>query len=125
MREVKLLWWDTINNKYSNNVKVIASLNSRYVYLFDRDNQTFTVYTSNPVKTNSDFSSSYSLYYLFSFKFDLKSEDVIDITVPDAGGNKPDMYVLTTVWINKVSLYDYISSVEKDDVLKTTTTNEL
>ncbi len=125
MREVKLLWWDTINNKYSNNVKVIASLNSRYVYLFDRDNQTFTVYTSNPIKTNSDFSSSYSLYYLFSFKFDLKSEDVIDIAVPDAGGNKPDMYVLTTVWINKVSLYDYISSVEKDDVLKTTTTNEL
>jgi hypothetical protein len=36
------------------------------------------------------------------------------------------MYILTTVWINKVPLYDYINSIEKNDVLKATTpTNEL
>lgn len=120
IREVKLLWWDSINNKYSNNVKVIASLNSRYVYLFDRENKTFTVYTSNPLKTNSDYNTTYNLYYLFSFQFDLKSEDIIDVVIPDNGWNKPEMYILTTVGISKISLYDYISSIEKDDVLKAT-----
>lgn len=126
IRQVKLLGWDSINNKYSDNVKVIASLNSRYVYLFDRDNNTFTVYTSNPLKTNTDFNTTYNLYYLFSFQFDLKSEKVIDIAIPDTTGNKPEMYILTTVWINKVPLYDYINSIEKNDVLKATTpTNEL
>lgn len=126
IRQVKLLGWDTINNKYSDNVKVIASLNSRYVYLFDRDNHTFTVYTSNPLKTNTDFNTTYNLNYLFSFQFDLKSEEVIDIAIPDASGNKPEMYVLTTLWINKIPLYDYINSIEKNDVLKATTpTSEL
>ena len=125
MRQVKLLGWDTINNKYSDDVKVIASLNSKYVYLFDRENKTFTVYSSNPLKTNSDYNTTYNLNYLFSFQFDLKSEEVIDIAIPDASGNKPEMYILTTVWINKVPLYDYISSIEKDDVLKTTSSNNL
>jgi hypothetical protein len=120
IRQVKLLWWDSINNKYSNNVKVIAQSNSKYVYLFDKDNSTFTVYTSNPLKTNDSFNTQFNLYYLFSFKFALTSEKIIDITIPDATWNKPDMYILTDQWVNKVSLSDYISSIEKDDILKTT-----
>ena len=120
IRQIKLLWWDTINNKYSNNIKVIAQSNSKYVYLFDRDNSTFTVYTSNPLKTNDSFNTQFNLYYLFSFKFVLTSEKVIDIAIPDTTWNKPDMYILTDQWVNKVSLNEYISSVEKDDILKAT-----
>lgn len=118
VREIKLLWWDSITNKYSNNVKVLASSSSKYVYLFDRENKTFTVYTSSPLKTNDAYTSQYSLYYLFSFKFALTSEEVKDIAIPDSTWNNPEMYILTNEWVNKVNLYEYINSVVKDDTLK-------
>lgn len=118
VREVKLLWWDSITNKYSNDVKVIASTTTKYVYLFDRVNKTFTVYTSNPLKTNDANRTNYNLKYLFSFKFALTSEEVKDVCIPDATWNNPEMYILTTEWVNKINLYDYIKSVEKDDTLK-------
>ena len=118
VREVKLLWWDSITNKYSNDVKIIASTTTKYVYLFDRVNKTFTVYTSNPLKTNDANRTTYNLKYLFSFKFALTSEEVKDICIPDATWNNPEMYILTSEWVNKVNLYEYIKSVEKDDTLK-------
>ena len=118
VREVNLLWWDSITNKFSNDVKVIASSSSKYVYLFDRINKTFTIYTSNPLKTNDAYTSTYNLRYLFSFKFALTSEDVKDICIPDSTWNSPEMYILTSEWVNKINLYDYIKSVEKDDTLK-------
>lgn len=118
VREIKLLWWDTITNKYSNDVKVIASQSSKYVYLFDRINKTFTVYKSAPLKTNDANTSIYNLSYLFSFKFALTSEEVKDVCIPDSTWNSPEMYILTSEWVNKINLYDYIKSVEKDDTLK-------
>jgi hypothetical protein len=66
------------------------------VYLFDRTNQTFAAYTSKPLKTNDQYNTQYDLYYLFSFKFDLASEDVLDITISENSGNRPEMYILTT-----------------------------
>jgi len=74
---------------------VISHLNSKYVYLFDKINQTFTIYTSKPLKTNDQYNTQYDLYYLFSFKFDLSSEEVLDISVPEDTGNRPEMYILT------------------------------
>ena len=118
VREIKLLWWDSITNKYSNDVKVITSQSSKYVYLFDRINKTFTVYKSNPLKTNDANTSSYNLTYLFSFKFALTSEEVKDICIPESTWNNPEMYILTSEWVNKINLYEYIKSVEKDDTLK-------
>lgn len=118
VREVKLLWWDSITNKFSNDVKIIASTSTKYVYLFDRVNKTLTVYTSNPLKTNDANRTSYNLTYLFSFKFALTSEEVKDICIPDSTWNNPEMYILTNEWVNKINLYDYIKSVEKDDTLK-------
>lgn len=118
IREVKLLWWDTITNKYSDDIKVIAYLNSKYVYLFDRINKTFTVYTSNPLKTNDQYNTQFNLYYLFSFKFDLTGEEVLDISISENSGNRPEMYILTNEWVNKVNLYEYIDSLVNDDTLK-------
>jgi len=118
VREIKLLWWDSITNKYSNDVKVITSQSSKYVYLFDRINKTFTVYKSNPLKTNDANTSTYNLTYLFSFKFALTSEEVKDVCIPDSTWNNPEMYILTSEWVNKINLYEYIKSIEKDDTLK-------
>jgi len=120
IREVRLLWWDTITNKYSDDVKIISYLNTKYVYLFDRIKKTFTVYASNPLKTNDQYNTQYNLSYLFSFKFVLSNEDIIDITIPENSGNRPEMYVLTNEWVNKINLYEYIDSIVKDDTLKAT-----
>lgn len=129
IREVKLLWWDQITNKYSDNVKVISHLTSKYIYLFDKINKTFTVYTSNPLKTSDQYNTQYNLYYLFSFNFDLSNEDIVDVAIPESTWNRPEMYVLTSEWVNKINLYEYIDSIVKDETLKAisdlTPTNEL
>lgn len=120
-REVKLLWGDKQTNKFSNDVKIISSINSKYVYLFDKASQTFTVYESRPAKNGDQFASTYSLYYLFSFKFDLGINPVLDVEVPDPSGNRPELYILTNDGINKVNLFEYIDSIKQNNVLKTTT----
>ncbi len=118
-RAIPLIWWDTVSTKYSDNVKIISSLNSKYVFLFDKENQTFTVYQSKPVKTNDSFTTDYKLYYMFRFLFDLESSKVVDVEVPEESWNRPELYILSDNWINKVSLYDFIDSIEQDNVLKT------
>jgi hypothetical protein len=75
-------------------VKVISSVNSKYVFLFDRVNQTFTIYDSRPAKGADAY--NYGLYYVFMFKFDLGGTNkVIDMDIPDSSGNRPEMYILT------------------------------
>ena len=125
VREVRLMWWDQTTSKYSEDVKVISHLNSKYVYLFDKINQTFTIYTSKPLKTNDQYNTQYDLYYLFSFKFDLSSEEVLDISVPEDTGNRPEMYILTNEWVNKVNLYEYIDSIVNDEALKAISSSNL
>ncbi len=119
VREVKLLWGDKKTLQYSNDVKVISSINSKYVYLFDRVNQTFTVYDSRPAKNATVNNYTYGLYYVFMFKFDLgATSKVLDIDIPDPSGNRPEMYILTNAWVNKVSLYEFIDSISNNKMLK-------
>ncbi|USN55438.1 MAG: hypothetical protein H6765_02310 [Candidatus Peribacteria bacterium] len=59
---------DTAGDQYSSSTKVIATAESRYVYLFDQENQTFTVYRSTPYKDNDANTTSYSLAYFFRIK---------------------------------------------------------
>ena len=119
VREIKLLGGDKKILQYSNDVKVISSINSKYLYLFDRVNQTFTIYESRPAKNASQYNYNYGLYYVFMFKFDLGATNkVIDIDIPDPSGDRPDMYILTNEWINKVSLYEFIDSINNNKVLK-------
>ena len=120
-RELKLLGGDKVANKYSNDVKVISSINSKYVYLFDRTNQSFTVYESRPAKNADQYVSTYGLYYLFSFKFDLGSTDrVVDLEVPDPTGDRPELYILSMDGVYRVQLSDYIDSIKQNNILKNT-----
>ncbi len=119
VREIKLLWWDKKMLQYSNDVKIISSINSKYLYLFDKINQTFTIYDSRPAKNADQYNYNYGLYYVFMFKFDLGTTNkVIDIDIPDPTGNRPEMYILTNEWVNKVSLYEFIDSVKDNKILK-------
>lgn len=118
-REIKLLGWDKKTLQYSNDVKVISSINSKYLYLFDRINQTFTIYDSRPAKNADQYNYNYGLYYVFMFKFDLSATNkVLDIDIPDPTGDRPDMYILTNEWVNKVALYEFIDSIKDNKVLK-------
>ncbi|MCX6824217.1 MAG: hypothetical protein NT085_03750 [candidate division SR1 bacterium] len=118
VREIKLLGGDKKTLQYSNDVKVISSINSKYIYLFDRINQTFTIYDSRPAKNAAQGNYAYGLYYVFMFKFDLGTNKVLDIDIPDPSGNRPEMYILTNEGVNKVSLYEFIDSISNNKMLK-------
>lgn len=117
-REIKLLWWDKITTKYSNDVKIISSLESKYVFLFDRVNQTFTVYESRPAKNWNQFATNYDLFYVFRFQFDLGTSKVVDVEVPDSTWNRPEMYILWNNAVYKVALYEFIDSIKQNNTIK-------
>ena len=121
MREIEMIGGDKVSSSYSNNVDVIASANSAFVYLFDRDNQTFTVYESSPTKANENYKRNYKLYYLFRFKFDLSESNnrIIAAAVPETSWDKPELYLLSKEWVNKINLYDFIDSLKANKNLKT------
>lgn len=93
-REITLMGGDKKALNYSDDIKVISSVNSKYVYLFDKVNQTFTVYETRPAKSADAY--NYGLYYVFMFKFDTGAEKIVDIEIPDTSSNRPDMYILTS-----------------------------
>jgi len=110
-RQIAIKWWDNISNTYSSDVKIIASPSSKYVYLFDSLNQTFTVYESRPQKNTEWWVHKYSLFYLFRFKFDLTDNKIVDAIVPSETGNNPILYLLSEDWVNKVDLYNIIGEI--------------
>ena len=120
-REVPMLGGDKVSSSYSNTVKIIATASSSFVYLFDKDNQTFTVYESSPTKTHENYKTSFKLYYMFRFKFDLsaKNNRVIDVTIPENTGDRPELYLLSNEGVNKINLYDFIDSLKANKNLKT------
>lgn len=118
VRKVPIVWGDKVSASYSDDVKIISTMNSKYVYIFDKLNQTFTVYESRPLKTNDAFTSQYSLYYLFRFNFDLESNKVVSAVVPEDTGNRPELYLLSKEWVNKINLYDFIDSIKENDALR-------
>jgi hypothetical protein len=118
-REIKLMGWDTRTIQLSDNVKIITPENSRYLYLFDKTNQIFMVYDSRPLKTNTQYATNYTLYYMFSFAFDLPGGNkVVDAVIPDQLGNRPELYILTQEGVNKILLYEFIDSIKNNNVLK-------
>lgn len=117
-REIKLLGGDKMTTAYSNNVKLLSPSGSRYFYIWDKDNQTFTVYDSNPIKTNTQFATSYNLTYLFRFSFDIAGVKMIDATIPDNLWDRPELYLLSTTGINKINLFEFIDSLKNNKSLK-------
>ena len=119
MRIVDIEWWDkTALSPYSNNVKVLASDDSPYVFLFDKDNQTVTAYESSPAKTHSNYSTSFKLYYMFRFKFALESETIIDAAVPTSTADRPELYLLSSDGVNKINVYEFIDAYKEDRNLR-------
>ena len=100
--------------KYSDNVTVLASDSSPYIVLFDKDNQTMTVYESSPIKTNANHKYTFKLYYLFRFKFDLSTTNtrVVDVAVPESTNDRPELYILTKKGLYKINLYEHIEAVK-------------
>ena len=119
MRIIDIEWWDkTALSPYSNNVKVLASDDSPYVFLFDKDNQTLTAYESSPAKTHSNYSTSFKLYYMFRFKFALESETIIDAAVPSSTADRPELYLLSSDGVNKINVYEFIDAYKEDRNLR-------
>jgi hypothetical protein len=118
-REIKISGGDTVTQNFSNNVKILTSAGTRYIYLFDRDNQTFTAYDTNGLKTNDANKATYQMKYLFSFKFDLGTHTVVDVAIPESTGDKPELYILSTDGVNKIALYEFIESIKSNNELKT------
>lgn len=118
IRKVSLFGWDNIWENYSQDVKVLASLSSNYVYLWDKWNQSFTVYSSKGPKTNDANSTNYNLNYMFRLKFDLWPQvKVIDIAVSN-NSDKPDAYIMTVQGVFKVPLYEYIESIIANNTVR-------
>lgn len=109
-RQVNLNGGTNIGDGYSENVKPISFANSKYVYLFDKVNQTLTVYTSNPTKTNDAYISSYGLNYVMRLNFSIPNNTIIDVAVDEADG-KQNLYVLHNEGIAKFVLSDYIQNM--------------
>lgn len=108
-----------MTQNYSANVKILTSSATRFISLFDKDNQTFTVYDTNGVKTAQDNWPTYQLKYLFSFKFDLGAGKVYDVAIPENTGDKPELYILSSEGVNKIALYEFIESIRVNNQLKT------
>jgi len=82
-----------------------------------------TVYESSPIKTNANHKTSFKLYYLLRFKFDLSATNtrVVDVAVPESTNDRPELYVLTTDGLNKINLYEFIDSLKAQKSLKEVT----
>lgn len=120
-REVPMQWGDKVVETYSNNVKVLASASSPYVIFFDKDKQTLTTYVSTPVKTNQNHTKNFKLAYLFRFKFDLAKmgDSLVDVAIPDATNENPELYALTQKALYKINLYEYIKAIESHQTITT------
>lgn len=108
-RPVPLNGGTNIGDGYSEFVKPISFGNSKYVYLFDKKNQTFTVYLSNPVKTNDAYTAGYGLNYIMRLNFAIANNSIIDVTVDESNG-KQMLYVLHNEGVAQFNISDYISN---------------
>lgn len=110
-REINLQGGDTTFISYSDDVKILSSINSRYVYLFDKKNNTFTIYNSNPIKTTAGNQTRYQLQYIMRYAFDT-SLKIRDVLVPDVNNSKPLLYIMTDEWVYESNISENISLYE-------------
>lgn len=110
-REITIKWSNPLTDKYSDNVEIFASKDSRYIYTYDKNQQLFTVYNTEPTKQNEERKKEYQAVYMFSLKFDIEWVNVYDVDIPSSTWNRPELYILTSKWVNKLPLYEYIESM--------------
>ena len=110
-RQINIKWWNPFTESYSDDVKVVTSSSTQYVFTFDKKQQLLTVYNTEKSKMNDENKRAYQLVYMFSMKFDIEWTTVYDIDIPGASGNRPELYLLTSQWVNKIALYEYIDAM--------------
>ncbi len=108
-RPIAFLGGDTTTS-YSSKVRILTNENTRYVFLFDEDNQTITVYDTVGMKTNSAFAQSYDLKYVMRFIFNTPSP-LIDVALDNTTANAPVLYLLTSEGIQKVDMVNFIEDI--------------
>ena len=69
------------------------------------------MYNTEKNKMNDVNKRWYQLVYLFSLKFDMEWVDVYDVDVSSVSWDRPELYVLTSQWVNKIALYEYIETM--------------
>ena len=111
-REINIKWSNPLIDSHSNNVKIIALKDSRYVYTYDKDKQLFTIYNTEPTKLNDERKRDYQLVYIMSLKFDIEWITVYDVDVPNSTADRPELYVLSNIWVNKIPLYEYLERIK-------------
>jgi hypothetical protein len=48
---------------------------------------------------------------MFSLKFDIEWLKVYDVDIPSISADRPELYLLTSKWVNKIALYEYIEAM--------------
>jgi hypothetical protein len=90
---------------YSEDTEVISFEESTYVYLFDPQDQSFTVYRSSPLKNNTAYTTSYNLEYFFRMKFSIDDFVAKDVYVEE--GEQAILHILTNEGVYKIRLGEY------------------
>lgn len=109
-RKIDIKWANPLTESYSDNVKIIVPKESRYIYTYDKNQQLFTAYSTEPNRKNRENKTNYQLVYLFSLKFDIEWINVYDVDIPN-DWDKPELYVLSSAWVNKIPLYEYLEAI--------------
>ncbi len=110
-REVSLEWGDTVSVPFSPDTQIFASAESKYISLFDNENQTFTVYLTDPIKTVIWNDKNRNPKYFFQLRFNLDENlEIIDVFIEE--GEKSNIYLLTKEFIYKMPLHQYIDQYE-------------
>ena len=110
-RQINIKWGNPFTDSYSNNIKIITSNSTKYIYTYDKEQQVFTIYNTEKAKTNEANKKGYQLVYMFSLKFDIEWLKVYDADVPSSTADRPELYLLTSKWVNKIALYEYIEAM--------------
>lgn len=110
-RQVPLVWGTTIGEGYSDNVKIITDASTRFVYLYDRTNKTVSVYNSTPTKTSEGINASYKLNYQMRLDLSNVPATILDVMVDESDGKKT-AYILLKDAVAKISLSDFLDSLE-------------
>lgn len=111
-RAVPMKWGTTLDGGFSEDVKVITSQWSRYVYLYDRKNHTLTSYFSAPAKNSDAYSTSYNLEYVMRLDFSALEHLPVDVTVDESDG-KQTAYVLQQDSVAKIPMSDLLETLKK------------
>jgi len=111
-RRVSIQWWDFLD-RASENVRILTQEGSAFVYFFDRDRQTFTVFKSTPLRTQERFTFAYNLQYVFQFAFDLGKGAIKDVAIPEAKSQGESLFILTDAGVHQIALGEFLGQFDK------------